>query len=128
MFPLLQFPFTEISFSFGCEHVTEISLKFLPRYLATFLPVYFQPRSPFHIHTMFSKPNLVRNLLNGKRHFSAFKASSVLYSQSAQFPAFKGPTKLFINNKFVDAISGKRFETLNPATGDVITTVSDGIF
>ncbi|UJR25369.1 hypothetical protein I4U23_006719 [Adineta vaga] len=33
--------------------------------------------------------------------------------------------KLFINNEFVDAISGNTFEVLNPATGDVITEVAD---
>lgn len=34
-------------------------------------------------------------------------------------------TKLFINNKFVDAKSGKTFETVNPATGQVITRVAE---
>ena len=34
-------------------------------------------------------------------------------------------TPLKINNKWVPAISGKRFPTLNPATGDVITTVAE---
>ena len=34
-------------------------------------------------------------------------------------------TKLFINNRFVDAQSGKRFKTLNPATGEVITEVAE---
>ena len=29
-------------------------------------------------------------------------------------------TGLFINNQFVDSISGKTFETLNPATGEVL--------
>ena len=29
-------------------------------------------------------------------------------------------TKLFINNKFVDALSGKTFPTLNPATEEVV--------
>lgn len=35
-------------------------------------------------------------------------------------------TKLFINNEFVDAISGKTFETINPATGKVIGSVAEG--
>lgn len=36
-----------------------------------------------------------------------------------------GPTKLFINNQFVDAVSGKTFPTINPATGEVITQVAE---
>jgi aldehyde dehydrogenase (NAD+) len=35
------------------------------------------------------------------------------------------PTKLFINNEWVDSVSGKTFETINPATEDVITSVSE---
>ena len=34
--------------------------------------------------------------------------------------------KLFINGKFVDAASKKTFETLNPATGEVICRVAEG--
>lgn len=35
-------------------------------------------------------------------------------------------TKLFINNEFVDAKSGKTFATINPATGKVIVEVAEG--
>merc|ERR1711970_1241162 len=35
-------------------------------------------------------------------------------------------TKLFINNEFVDSISGRTFATLNPATEEVICQVSEG--
>ena len=35
-----------------------------------------------------------------------------------------GPTKLFINNQFVDPIDGGTLDTLNPATGEKIATVS----
>eukprot|EP00253_Pinus_taeda_P014418 PITA_14418 len=35
-------------------------------------------------------------------------------------------TKLFIDGEFVDAISGKTFETLDPRTGDLITRVAEG--
>ncbi|CAN1765737.1 Aldehyde dehydrogenase family 2 member C4 [Linum perenne] len=35
-------------------------------------------------------------------------------------------TKLFIDGKFVDSVSGKTFETFDPRTGEVITTVSEG--
>jgi len=35
-------------------------------------------------------------------------------------------TGLFINNEFVDAVSGKTFDTINPATGEVIAQVAEG--
>ncbi|HEX4809116.1 MAG TPA: aldehyde dehydrogenase family protein [Bryobacteraceae bacterium] len=34
-------------------------------------------------------------------------------------------TKILINNKFVDSISGKTFETINPATGDILANVAE---
>lgn len=36
-----------------------------------------------------------------------------------------GQTKLLINNEWVESVSGKRFETINPATGEVICDVSE---
>ncbi|MDJ0716529.1 MAG: aldehyde dehydrogenase family protein [Prochloraceae cyanobacterium] len=36
-----------------------------------------------------------------------------------------GPTKLLINNQWVESASGKRFETINPATGEVICDVAE---
>ncbi|KAF8648379.1 hypothetical protein HU200_064965 [Digitaria exilis] len=45
-------------------------------------------------------------------------------------PPFEAPeirfTKLFINGCFVDAVSGRTFETRDPRTGDVIATVAEG--
>lgn len=38
---------------------------------------------------------------------------------------FSTPTQAFINGKFVNATSGKTLETFNPATGQVITSVTD---
>ncbi|KAE9613943.1 hypothetical protein Lal_00016548 [Lupinus albus] len=35
-------------------------------------------------------------------------------------------TKLFINGVFVDSVSGKTFETIDPRTGEVITRISEG--
>ncbi len=35
-----------------------------------------------------------------------------------------GPKKLFINNEWVDAASGKMFETVNPAAGEVLAQVA----
>ncbi len=36
------------------------------------------------------------------------------------------PGKLFINGKWVDSVSGKTFDTLNPATEEVLTSVAEG--
>ncbi|MGR3292607.1 MAG: aldehyde dehydrogenase family protein [Candidatus Scalindua sp.] len=36
------------------------------------------------------------------------------------------PGKLFINGKWVNSVSGKTFDTLNPATEEVITSVAEG--
>jgi aldehyde dehydrogenase (NAD+) len=36
-----------------------------------------------------------------------------------------GSTKLLINNEWVESASGKRFETINPATGEVICDVAE---
>ncbi|HET7229776.1 MAG TPA: aldehyde dehydrogenase family protein [Longimicrobium sp.] len=36
------------------------------------------------------------------------------------------PGKLFIGGEWVDAASGKTFDTINPATGDVLTQVAEG--
>ena len=36
-----------------------------------------------------------------------------------------GSTKLLIDNQWVESISGKRFETINPATGEVICDVAE---
>ncbi len=35
------------------------------------------------------------------------------------------PTGIFINGEFTDSSSGDRFDVLNPATGEVLTTVAD---
>ena len=36
------------------------------------------------------------------------------------------PGKLFINGKWVDAVSGKTYPTINPATGEAITVIAEG--
>ncbi len=36
------------------------------------------------------------------------------------------PGKLFINGKWVDSVSGKTFDTLNPATEEILTCVAEG--
>ena len=35
-------------------------------------------------------------------------------------------TRLFINNEFVNSVSGKTFQTINPATEEVICEVQEG--
>src|SRR5438552_3705885 len=40
--------------------------------------------------------------------------------------AVTSPTKLLINNKWVDSASGKAFPAVNPATGDEIAQVAQG--
>merc|ERR1712215_183544 len=47
------------------------------------------------------------------------------YSTDMVTPQIKF-TKLFINNQFVESISGKTFPTINPATEEVICEVSEG--
>ncbi|HET7656983.1 MAG TPA: aldehyde dehydrogenase family protein [Bacillales bacterium] len=37
----------------------------------------------------------------------------------------KGTKKLYINGKWVDSVSGRTFESLNPATGEVLAVLSD---
>ena len=36
------------------------------------------------------------------------------------------PGKLFIDGKWIDSVSGKTFDTLNPATEEVITSIAEG--
>jgi aldehyde dehydrogenase (NAD+) len=43
--------------------------------------------------------------------------------QSTQTPIKQ--TKILIDNKWVDSVSGKTFETVNPATGDVLAKVAE---
>ncbi|KHG07688.1 Aldehyde dehydrogenase family 2 member C4 [Gossypium arboreum] len=57
-------------------------------------------------------------------------ASEYNGSSKASESVFKIPpikfTKLFINGKFVDSVSGKTFEAIDPRTGEAITRVSEG--
>jgi gamma-glutamyl-gamma-aminobutyraldehyde dehydrogenase len=45
------------------------------------------------------------------------------WKRRAEALCFKG--QAFINGKFVDALSGKTFENINPATGEVLTHVAE---
>jgi hypothetical protein len=62
------------------------------------------------------------------------RAGGALAAQARAMSALPQPiinpevkhTGLFINNEFVPAVSGKTFETLNPATGQAIAQVAEG--
>src|SRR5579859_2761850 len=44
-------------------------------------------------------------------------------SKQTQVPAIQ--TKILINNQWVDSVSGKTFQTINPATGEAIAQVAE---
>jgi phenylacetaldehyde dehydrogenase len=50
--------------------------------------------------------------------------SPSIHSGAASFIAKRG--KILINNEWVDAASGKTFQTFNPATGEVLATLAEG--
>ncbi len=53
-------------------------------------------------------------------------ASPSVQLESRVIDFLKEPKKLLIGGKWVEAASGKTFETLNPATGEVLATVAEG--
>jgi aldehyde dehydrogenase (NAD+) len=58
---------------------------------------------------------------------TATKSSNGGTATAASSPRVKvRQTKMLIDGKWVDSTSGKTFETLNPATGDVIARVAEG--
>jgi aldehyde dehydrogenase (NAD+) len=50
------------------------------------------------------------------------------FRQKITYPAFlDGQTKqMLIGNRWVDSASGKTFDSINPATGEVLATVAEG--
>src|SRR5574337_527527 len=62
-----------------------------------------------------------------ENHWSTFDGIEEAFMATAIKPlsTYQGPTQLLIDGKWQDAISGKRFETLNPATGEAITAVAE---
>src|SRR3989442_2046319 len=52
----------------------------------------------------------------------------MVIAEDLEIAAFlKGqPKKLFIGGRWVEAASGKTFETINPATGEVLARVAEG--
>src|SRR3979409_1856270 len=52
--------------------------------------------------------------------------TSLSGSPTKPMGAYPGPTKLLIDGKWVDAASGKTFETRNPATGELLARVAEG--
>ncbi|XP_021764464.1 aldehyde dehydrogenase family 2 member C4-like [Chenopodium quinoa] len=53
------------------------------------------------------------------------KTNGSLKSSSFKIPDIKF-TKLFINGEFIDAISGKTFETIDPRNGEVVAKIAEG--
>ncbi len=51
-------------------------------------------------------------------------AAPTLHRNVAEF--LSKPRKMLVNGKWVDSVSGKTFETYNPATGEVLATVAEG--
>src|SRR4051794_38282006 len=47
-------------------------------------------------------------------------------SSKSALPVQIRQTKMLIDGKWVDSVSGKTFETINPATGEVIACVAEG--
>ncbi|XP_033332496.1 aldehyde dehydrogenase 1A1 isoform X1 [Megalopta genalis] len=82
-----------------------------------------------------SRSVILGHILGNKKHCCTFltsprsfvkRLSKKAYSRmTCKKPDFKY-TQLFINNEFVDAVSGKKFPTINPATGAVIVEVAEG--
>ncbi|CAL1239240.1 aldehyde dehydrogenase family protein [Candidatus Methylocalor cossyra] len=52
--------------------------------------------------------------------------SQASHSESARLPVEIRQTRMLIDGQWVEAASGKTFETVNPATGEVITQVAEG--
>lgn len=52
--------------------------------------------------------------------------TTAMWHEAAGRAASAPETRLFIGGEFVDAINGGRFETINPANGQVIATMSAG--
>jgi aldehyde dehydrogenase (NAD+) len=50
----------------------------------------------------------------------------LIFSAGSKWPVKVRQTKMLIDGKWVDSASGKTFETINPATGEVIANVAEG--
>lgn len=53
--------------------------------------------------------------------------SDTIVSITQNDKTYQVQTGLFINNQFVPSVSGKKFDTINPATGKVICSVYEGL-
>uniref|UniRef100_A0ABD2X0J8 Aldehyde dehydrogenase domain-containing protein n=1 Tax=Trichogramma kaykai TaxID=54128 RepID=A0ABD2X0J8_9HYME len=71
-----------------------------------------------------------QHLVNRGAFISRGKFSPAIYrflASAADYQSKVNPSqKLFIDNEFVDSVSGNKFPTINPATGGVIAEVSEG--
>ncbi|KAI9325003.1 acetaldehyde dehydrogenase [Obelidium mucronatum] len=73
---------------------------------------------PFHVPVL-------RTLARSSRRLLATKADLVTLKHSSGRIFPNVPTGLFINGQFVNSVSGKTFETVDPNTGSVICSVAE---
>lgn len=74
-----------------------------------------------HIH----RQQISRHLYSRKKEEEMGSISNGSSDDFVKMPEVKF-TQLFINGEFVDSVSGKTFETIDPRTGDVIARVAEG--
>merc|ERR1719348_1058525 len=86
-------------------------------------------RFPFRL----AQTTLRRVVLSSQRasvQLWSLKGNLILRAQSNMATPVINPevkfTQIFINNEFVDSVSGKTFPTINPATGEEICQVQEG--
>ena len=64
--------------------------------------------------------------------FNNFKKENPMPTATLEAEPIRKPsadmhqTKMLIDGKWVDSVSGRSFETINPATGEVITRIAEG--
>jgi aldehyde dehydrogenase (NAD+) len=58
-------------------------------------------------------------------HASSSAEEAFMATAMKPLTTYDGPTQLLIDGQWREAVSGKRFDTVNPATGEVITSVAE---
>ncbi|KAF4365452.1 hypothetical protein F8388_012817 [Cannabis sativa] len=90
--------------------------------------------SPTHSHHLAAQPDMPTSLPSQSQHHPLPASTTTIalstalllhYSFDVKMPTIKF-TKLFINGEFVDSVSGKTFETIDPRNGEVIARVAEG--
>merc|ERR1711990_427116 len=70
------------------------------------------PRPHLYLHTFYRPPSAKTVLKTGK--MEPLRNPDIKYTQ------------IFIDNEWVNSVSGKSFQTVNPATGETICSVQEG--